>query len=65
MKNKWVDVKIKAKEFLGTVSFTAFVDDRGRITIPASARKKIRVSFCSIVLAKIIVKTDGGNVSFE
>jgi bifunctional DNA-binding transcriptional regulator/antitoxin component of YhaV-PrlF toxin-antitoxin module len=59
-----VDVKIKAKEFSDTVSFTAFVDDRGRITIPASIRKKLRVSFCSTVLASIIIKTDGGEVEF-
>jgi bifunctional DNA-binding transcriptional regulator/antitoxin component of YhaV-PrlF toxin-antitoxin module len=56
-----VDVKIKAKEFYDSVSFTAVLDDRGRITIPASARKKLRLSFCSIVLAAVKVKTDGGS----
>jgi bifunctional DNA-binding transcriptional regulator/antitoxin component of YhaV-PrlF toxin-antitoxin module len=60
-----VDVKIKAKEFCDRVSFTAVLDDRGRITIPASARKKLRISFSSVVLAAVTVKADGGEVGFE
>jgi hypothetical protein len=53
--NKWVDVKIKAKEFLDRDSFTAVMDDRGRITIPASVRRKLRVRFSSKILC--VIKT--------
>jgi bifunctional DNA-binding transcriptional regulator/antitoxin component of YhaV-PrlF toxin-antitoxin module len=58
-----VDVKISEREF--SCSFTAFVDERGRLTIPASLRRKLRISFSSKVLATIMVKTDKSEVGFE
>jgi AbrB family looped-hinge helix DNA binding protein len=60
-----VDVKIWGKEFCDSASFTAVLDDRGRITIPASLRKKLKLSFGSSVLTEISIKTDGGEVGFE
>jgi bifunctional DNA-binding transcriptional regulator/antitoxin component of YhaV-PrlF toxin-antitoxin module len=35
-------------------SFTAVLDDRGRILIPASIRKRLKIDFGSLVIAKII-----------
>ena len=37
-----MDVKIPDED---SVSFIAVLDDRGRITIPASVRRKLRISF--------------------
>jgi AbrB family looped-hinge helix DNA binding protein len=47
-----VDVKTWEKEFyecLDSHSFTAILDDRGRITIPASVRKKLKIKSFSVV----------------
>jgi AbrB family looped-hinge helix DNA binding protein len=47
-----VDVKTWKKEScecIDSVSFTAVLDDRGRITIPASVRKKLRIKPRSII----------------
>jgi bifunctional DNA-binding transcriptional regulator/antitoxin component of YhaV-PrlF toxin-antitoxin module len=60
-----VDVKIWEKEFCDKISFTATLDDRGRITIPASLKRKLRVSFGSKVQATIRIKTDESEVGFE
>jgi AbrB family looped-hinge helix DNA binding protein len=53
-----VDVKTWEKEFCKEpdfISFTAVLDDRGRITIPASVRKKLKIDYCSII--SVIVKS--------
>ena len=61
-----MDVKTWKKEYYEDcpdfLSFTAVLDDRGRISIPASIRRKLRISFCSKVLTtvKIFKATDGG-----
>jgi AbrB family looped-hinge helix DNA binding protein len=47
-----VDVKTWEKEFYEIpdfLSFTALLDDRGRITIPASVRKKLKIKSFSVV----------------
>jgi len=47
-----VDVKTWEKEFYkvpDSLSFTALLDDRGRVTIPASVRKKLKIKSYSIV----------------
>jgi bifunctional DNA-binding transcriptional regulator/antitoxin component of YhaV-PrlF toxin-antitoxin module len=52
-----VDVKTWKKEYyedcLDSVSFTAVLDDRGRISIPASVRRKLRIGFRSIIDTKV------------
>ena len=61
-----MDVKTWKKEYYedcpDSFSFTALLDDRGRITIPASIRRKLRIRFCSKILAvvKSIKSIDGG-----
>ena len=61
-----MDVKTWKKEYYedcpDSISFTALLDDRGRITIPASIRKRLRMRFCSKVLTvvKTVRSTDGG-----
>jgi AbrB family looped-hinge helix DNA binding protein len=52
-----VDVKTWEKEFYeipDSLSFTAFLDERGRITIPASVRRKLK--FKSYSAVSVIVK---------
>lgn len=34
-------------------SFTAILDDRGRVSIPASVRKKLRIDFKDLVDVKV------------
>jgi len=46
-----VNVKILKDE--DSVSFTAVLDDRGRISIPASVRRKLGLDFKSIIIAKV------------
>jgi AbrB family looped-hinge helix DNA binding protein len=51
-----VDVKICEKEYcdsLESSSFTAILDDRGRITIPASIRKELGIRTGSPILTRI------------
>jgi len=51
-----VDVKIWEKEYyehVDSLSFTAVSDGRGRITIPVSVRKKLKIKPDSIILATI------------
>jgi AbrB family looped-hinge helix DNA binding protein len=53
-----VDGKIWKKEYYDCVdplSFTAILDDRGRITIPASVRKKLKIKSDSII--SVIIKS--------
>jgi AbrB family looped-hinge helix DNA binding protein len=53
-----VDGKIWKKEYydcVDSLSFTAILDDRGRITIPASVRKKLKIKSDSII--SIIIKS--------
>jgi AbrB family looped-hinge helix DNA binding protein len=56
-----VDVKTWEKEFYEIpdfLSFTALLDDRGRITIPASVRKKLKIKSFSVVPVKALkIKT--------
>lgn len=47
----WKDLKIR--DIQDSFSFTAILDDRGRIVIPASIRKKLRIKFGSSIMAKI------------
>ena len=35
------------------VSFTAVLDDRGRISVPASVRKRLGLDFKSVIIAKV------------
>jgi len=47
-----VDVKIWEKEFYEIpdfLSFTALLDDRGRVTIPAYVRKRLKIKPFSVV----------------
>jgi bifunctional DNA-binding transcriptional regulator/antitoxin component of YhaV-PrlF toxin-antitoxin module len=52
-----VDVKTWKKEYYEDcpdfLSFTAIIDDRGRISIPAFVRKKFKIDFGSIVGIKV------------
>jgi AbrB family looped-hinge helix DNA binding protein len=52
-----VDVKTWKKEYEedcpDSLSFTAVLDDRGRITIPASVRKKLKIKVDSLILTAI------------
>lgn len=51
-----MDVKIWEKEYcdsLESPSFTAILDDRGRITIPASVRKELRIRTGSPIITRI------------
>ena len=50
-----MDVKIWDKEFEQTesLSFTSISDHRGRITIPVSIRKKLKIRGDSRILIKI------------
>jgi AbrB family looped-hinge helix DNA binding protein len=49
-----VDVKIlKDEDCPDSFSFTAVLDDRGRISIPASIRRKLRISFGSVIITKV------------
>lgn len=41
------------KQSYDFLSFTAILDDRGRIVIPASIRKRLKIRFGSLVLAKV------------
>jgi AbrB family looped-hinge helix DNA binding protein len=57
-----VDKKIWKKEYydcVDTLSFTAILDDRGRITIPASVRKKLKIrsdSIMSVIIKSLKIK---------
>jgi len=56
-----VDVKIWEKEYSDSSSFTAIIDDRGRITIPVSVRKKLKIKYCSavsVIVKSLKIKTD-------
>lgn len=44
-----MDVKIREHVDSDFVSFTAVIDERGRITIPSSIRRKLRASFGSVI----------------
>ena len=50
-----MNVKIwkKYEDCQDSASFTAVIDDRGRITIPASVRKRLKIDFKSIIIAKV------------
>jgi bifunctional DNA-binding transcriptional regulator/antitoxin component of YhaV-PrlF toxin-antitoxin module len=50
-----VDVKTwkKYEDCPDSFSFTAILDDRGRISIPASVRRKLGMDFKSVIIAKI------------
>jgi len=50
-----VDDKIGKKEYdcSDSLSFTAVLDHRGRITIPASVRRKIKIKQKSVILMRI------------
>jgi len=49
-----VDVKTSEYEDCPDfVSFTAVLDDRGRISVPASVRERLRLEFKSIIIAKV------------
>jgi len=52
-----VDVKTWKKEYEedcpDSLSFTVVLDDRGRITIPASIRRKLKIRADSLLLATI------------
>jgi bifunctional DNA-binding transcriptional regulator/antitoxin component of YhaV-PrlF toxin-antitoxin module len=49
-----VDVKIlKDEDCPDSFSFTAVLADRGRISIPASIRRKLRISFGSVIITKV------------
>jgi len=53
-----VDVKTWKKEYydcIDSLSFTAILDDRGRIIIPASVRKKLKIRADSLV--SVIIKS--------
>jgi len=53
-----VNEKIWKKEYrdrVDSLSFTAVLDDRGRITIPASVRKKLKIRDDSII--SVIIKS--------
>ncbi len=58
-----MDVKIWKKEFYEIpdfLSFTALLDDRGRVTIPASVRKKLKIkpfSIVSVTVKALKIKT--------
>ena len=62
-------VKIWERESLqpvkDPVSFTAILDDKGRIVIPATAKKRLKVSYGSKVSVSVIqiykVYIDGGD----
>jgi len=62
-----VDVKTWKKEYdedcPDFLSFTAILDDRGRITIPASVRKKLKIKVDSLILTTI-KKTSRGEKRF-
>lgn len=45
--------KKSCRKYPDSISFTAVVDHRGRITIPSSVRKWLKISFSSKVLADI------------
>lgn len=47
----WKDLKFRSTQ--GLLSFTAILDDRGRIVVPASIRRRMRVKFGSLIVAKI------------
>ena len=47
----WKDLKFRGTQ--GLFSFTAILDDRGRIVVPVSIRKRLRVKFGSLIVAKI------------
>jgi bifunctional DNA-binding transcriptional regulator/antitoxin component of YhaV-PrlF toxin-antitoxin module len=59
-----VDVKTWEKEFYeipDSLSFTALLDDRGRVTIPVSVRKKLKIKPFSVVpvtVKSLKIKTD-------
>jgi bifunctional DNA-binding transcriptional regulator/antitoxin component of YhaV-PrlF toxin-antitoxin module len=49
-----VDVKTwKECDCPDSVSFTAILDDRGRVSIPAFVRRRLRIEFGSIIVAKV------------
>lgn len=51
-----MDVKIWKKEYydcVDSLSFTSMPDDRGRITIPASLRKKLKIKPESVISVTI------------
>jgi bifunctional DNA-binding transcriptional regulator/antitoxin component of YhaV-PrlF toxin-antitoxin module len=52
-----VNVKTWKKEYCEDcpdfLSFTAVLDDRGRITIPSSVRKRLVLDFKSVVFTKV------------
>jgi bifunctional DNA-binding transcriptional regulator/antitoxin component of YhaV-PrlF toxin-antitoxin module len=49
-----VDVKIRKDEDCpDSFSFTAVLDDRGRISIPASVRKKLKIDYGSVIITKV------------
>jgi bifunctional DNA-binding transcriptional regulator/antitoxin component of YhaV-PrlF toxin-antitoxin module len=50
-----VDVKTwkEYEDCLDSFSFTAILDERGRISIPASVRKKLRIDFKDLVDVKV------------
>ena len=47
----WKDLKVKDTQDL--FSFTAILDDRGRIVVPASIRKRLRIKFGSLIFTVI------------
>jgi len=59
-----VDVKTWEKEFYeipDSLSFTALLDDRGRVTIPVSVREKLKIKPFSVVpvtVKSLKIKTD-------
>jgi len=50
-----VDVKIleEYEDCPDSFSFTAVLDDRGRISIPVSVRKKLRIDYGSVIMTKV------------
>jgi AbrB family looped-hinge helix DNA binding protein len=49
-----VDAKIcECEDCPDSVSFTAVLDDRGRISIPASVRKRLGIDFGSVIVTKV------------
>lgn len=44
---------LKFRDTQDLLSFTAILDDRGRVVIPASIRKKLRIKFGSSIVAVI------------
>jgi len=59
-----VDVKTWEKLYEDcpdSLSFTAILDDRGRVTIPASARKKLKIKYSypiSVIIKSLKIKTE-------